>query len=287
MSSIIRIVKQVHILTENNIVIIVATHKKYRMPEDSMYLPLLVGAEGRTDADGRPVDFGYQKDNTGSNISSRNSTYSELTGLYWAWKNLSADYIGLVHYRRYFSVKKKGKDPFANIMTSEEAQSILRNHSIILPKRRHYIIETLYSHYVHTLNETHLDKTRKIIEERCPDCLASYDRVMHRTWGYMFNMMVMRRDLFSEYCSWLFPILSALEQQVDLTGYSDFDKRLFGRVSELLFDVWIEQRIAEKRISRKEIKEVRLLSMEPVNWWIKGTSFLKAKFFHQKYERSF
>ena len=104
-------------MAENTIVIIVATHKKYRMPEDSMYLPLLVGAEGRTDADGRPVDFGYQKDNTGSNISSRNSTYSELTGLYWAWKNLSADYIGLVHYRRYFSVKQKGQDPFDNIMT--------------------------------------------------------------------------------------------------------------------------------------------------------------------------
>lgn len=44
-------------MAENTIVIIVATHKKYRMPEDSMYLPLLVGAEGRTDADGRPVDF--------------------------------------------------------------------------------------------------------------------------------------------------------------------------------------------------------------------------------------
>ena len=44
--------------------IIVATHKKYKMPNDPLYLPLHVGAEGKTDADGSPLDLGYQKDNT-------------------------------------------------------------------------------------------------------------------------------------------------------------------------------------------------------------------------------
>ena len=31
-----------------NIIIIVATHKKYQMPEDQMYFPVQVGAEGKT-----------------------------------------------------------------------------------------------------------------------------------------------------------------------------------------------------------------------------------------------
>lgn len=48
--------------------IIVATHKKYEMPQDAMYLPLHVGAEGKTDQNGNPLDLGYQKDNTGENI---------------------------------------------------------------------------------------------------------------------------------------------------------------------------------------------------------------------------
>jgi len=82
-----------------NIKIIVASHKKYQMPEDDMYLPLHVGAEGKE-------KLGYQGDNTGDNISIKNPYFCELTGLYWAWKNLEADYIGLVHYRRYFSIKK-------------------------------------------------------------------------------------------------------------------------------------------------------------------------------------
>ena len=38
--------------------IIIATHKKYRMPDDEMYIPVQVGAEGKD-------DLGYTRDNTG------------------------------------------------------------------------------------------------------------------------------------------------------------------------------------------------------------------------------
>lgn len=49
--------------------IIVATHKKYTMPSDPMYIPLHVGAEGKIDEEGNPLDLGYQKDNTGASSS--------------------------------------------------------------------------------------------------------------------------------------------------------------------------------------------------------------------------
>ena len=38
--------------------IIVATHKKYEMPKDKMYLPIHVGAEGKTNDFGEPLDLG-------------------------------------------------------------------------------------------------------------------------------------------------------------------------------------------------------------------------------------
>ena len=59
--------------------IIVATHKKYDMPTDKMYLPLHVGAEGKFNEDGSPLDFGYQKDNTGDNISAKNLCFGTQT----------------------------------------------------------------------------------------------------------------------------------------------------------------------------------------------------------------
>ena len=82
-----------------NIKIIVATHKSFEMPQNKeLYLPVHVGCQGKD-------DLGYQGDNTGENISQLNPYYCELTGLYWAWKNLDCDYLGLVHYRRYFTKK--------------------------------------------------------------------------------------------------------------------------------------------------------------------------------------
>lgn len=267
--------------------ILVAAHKKYRMPTDPMYIPIHVGASCVSETNTGSKDLGYVRDDTGQNISSKNSEYSELTAVYWAWRNLSAEYVGLVHYRRYFSVSKKGKDPFDSIMTKTEADEILKDHAVIIPKKRHYFIETLYSHYANSLEEKHLILARCIIHDKYPEYLQVYDQVMQRTWGYMFNMMVMRRDYFDSYCSWLFDILFDLETKIDLTGYTAFERRLFGRVSELLFDVWLEYQVEHGKINKDQIQEVPIISMEPVNWFKKGTAFLAAKIFHKKYKKSF
>ena len=86
-----------------DIKILVAAHKKYWMPDDSVFLPIQVGAALH------PA-LGYIPDNTGDNISAKNPNYCELTALYWAWKNLDCEYIGLCHYRRYFGHKVHSKD---------------------------------------------------------------------------------------------------------------------------------------------------------------------------------
>ena len=110
-------------MSNSTVKIVVATHKKYIMPTDSMYVPIHVGAEGKKDSNGNKLDLGYIKDNTGNNISKKNASFCELTGLYWAWKNLDADFVGLVHYRRHFSMNhKKG---FENILTYEELKPYL------------------------------------------------------------------------------------------------------------------------------------------------------------------
>ena len=83
-----------------NIKILIAAHKEYKVPEDTIYLPIHVGKELSTQS------LPFIGDNTGKHISSKNPHYCELTALYWAWKNLDADYIGLAHYRRHFCIKK-------------------------------------------------------------------------------------------------------------------------------------------------------------------------------------
>lgn len=257
------------------VTVIVAVHKKYRMPEDTCYLPLHVGKEGKE-------EIGFVGDNTGDNISLKNPYYCELTGLYWMWKNVEADYLGLVHYRRYFATsgRKKGKDKFEQILTEEEMKSLLAKNDIILPKKRRYFIENLYSHYAHTHYAEHLDCTKEILKERCPEYASVFETVMKRTYGHMFNMFIMSREKCDAYCRWLFPILYELENRIDFKEYNAFQARLFGRVSELLLDVWMEK-------NGYEYQEVPVVSMEPVNWIHKGTSFLRAKFSGKKYDSSF
>ncbi|MGT2960656.1 DUF4422 domain-containing protein [Streptococcus caballi] len=261
-----------------NVKLVVATHKKFQMPADSnLYLPVHVGREGKD-------DLGLVGDNTGDNISSLNPYYCELTGLYWAWKNLDCDYLGLVHYRRYFTASQERYSEKIKIdeviLNHNQIDHLLDQADVIVPKKRKYYIETLYSHYANTLDGSHLDKTREIIKKISPDYLESFDKVMKQRSGYMFNMFIMKKELVNDYLTWLFPILDALYETIDISTYTPFEARLFGRVSELLFNVWLCQR----KINPKEIP---FMYMEKVDLFQKGKAFLEAKFLGKKYGKSF
>lgn len=256
-----------------NIKVIIATHKEYEMPKDKMYIPLHVGAEGKK-------NIGYTKDNTGDNISQKNPFFCELTGLYWAWKNLDADYVGLAHYRRHFSLKNKSKNKFENVLTLKETEELLNSTDVVLPKKRNYIIETLYNHYKHTMYVEPLDETRNVIKELYPDYLDEFDKLKTRRSAHMFNMFIMKKEIFDGYCKWLFDILFELEKRVDVSKYDQFHSRFFGRISELLLDVYL-------RKNNISYKEVGFIYMEKINKVAKVIGFLKAKFGGEKYGKSF
>ncbi|MGN1407835.1 DUF4422 domain-containing protein [Lactobacillus sp.] len=213
--------------------VLVAAHKEFPMPKDPVYLPVLVGAV-KNYRDGIP----YQRDDEGDNISAKNPYYSELTGVYWAWKNLKdVDAVGLVHYRRYFYVKK----PYTleNVATEADYAHFLQDYDVIVPKKRHYYIESNYDHYVHAHPSEPIDKTREILAKDYPDYLPAFDMMMKRRSAHMFNMFVMKKDAFDSYCSFVFDVLEKLEGQIDISGYSKQDQRVYGYISERLMDIWL------------------------------------------------
>ncbi len=253
--------------------ILVATHKRYKMPKYKIYLPIHVGKKGKD-------SIGFKGDDTGKNISEKNPYFCELTGIYWAWKNLKSDYVGLAHYRRHFKGNKKSKDKFEQVINEKEVKALLKDNDIILPKKRNYYIETLYSHYEHTMYIEPLDITGEIIKNKYPEYYKEFELLKKRKTAHMFNMFIMKKEIMDKYCEWLFDILFELEKKVDNSKYDNFHARFYGRVSELLLDVWLNT-------NGYSYKEVPVLNMEKVNWWKKGTSFLKAKFFGKKYGKSF
>ena len=259
-----------------NVKLIIAVHKECYLPEGEIYLPLHVGAACNE------CVLPYTRDDSGDNISKLNPLFCELTGLYWAWKNLDYDWLGLVHYRRFFSSKHK-----KSILQREELLPLLEKYRVILPRKRHYYIETIFSHHDHTFDGTQFEKTRQIILIKYPDYIEDFDLFMKQRSAWLFNMMIMPNDLLNNYCFWLFDILFELKEHVDISKMTAFEKRYIGRVSEYLLNVWIIHQIRLNIIQRNEVMELPYMYLGKVNWWKKGTSFLKAKFFKIKYKTSF
>lgn len=246
--------------------IIVAAHKPYWIPEDPMYQPIQLGAVNKPS-----IDSGWIRDDQGDNISDRNPTYCELTGLYWAWKHLNDDAMGLCHYRRYlgdwhFWRRKEGR-----ILSQTEARQLLERGDILLPRKRHYWIETRESQYAHAHHIEDLRCARMVVGEKYPAFLPAFGHMLRSQSGYICNMFVMRKPLFDEYCAWLFDILFEVEKRLDITGYSEKDRRVFGYLGERLLDVWVETK-------KLRVAETPVITLENQHWLKKGLDFLRRKY---------
>lgn len=213
--------------------ILVATHKLAELPEERMYLPIQVGHALRS------LDLGLQCDDDGENISRLNDSYCELTALYWAWKNLDTDSIGLCHYRRYFSGTAPGPNK-SRILSEAEAERVLRDHEVILARRRHYMVETIDSHYRHAHYGSDLDTLRDVVGELTPDYLATFDSVLRSRSISLYNMFLMRRALLDDYAAWLFPILFETTSRIgDCVERTSYQRRVAGFLGERLINVWV------------------------------------------------
>ena len=261
-------------------VVIVAAHREYPMPADPMYLPLQVGAAGK-------AAIGMRRDDEGENISELNPGFCEMTGLYWAWKNLDADYIGLAHYRRHFSLRPRNRNKWDAVLKEAEIAPDLGKIRAFVPGKRRYYIETLYSHYANTHDAAKLDETRRIIAQATPEYLEAFDRTMKQRWGYMFNMMILEQSLLDDYCRWVFGILFELKNRAGEEHLTAYQGRYYGRIGEILFNVWLRRQADTGALAPGEIREIPVIHMEKTNWKKKGSAFLRAKFRGKKYSGSF
>ena len=252
----------------HNIKVFVATHKLYDFPQDNMYVPIQVGCALREE------DFGYAKDNTSlDNISHKNASFCELTALYEIWKSdayKDLQYIGLSHYRRYFSGNNLAfKDK--TVLNEEEALALLKKYDVIVPKQRNYYIENIYNHYKNAHFENDLIALEKVLSEKYPEYIESFETIMNGKKLHLFNMFIMKKEHFDNYMKWLFDILFELEKRIDISDYDTYQARIFGFMSERLWNVWL----LEQNLSKIELSVVNI---EGENLIKKAYGLLKRKF---------
>lgn len=216
-------------------------------PKNQSYFLIQCGA----DSTGMELDM--TRDNTGVNISARNDYWSEITGLFWAWKNLErTDYVGLCSYRRFFNFDHHSNNPI-NILPIQRHADIdniiipdlnllFKNYDVVLPKRYTYAYNT-YTVCKMNYRINDFNILENLISEISPEYLDAYKYVFYNTNKQIgHNMFIMKWDDFQEYCSWVFSILLAAEKSIDPKNYPIKQIRVFGYMHEILLDVFVQKK---------------------------------------------
>ncbi len=218
-------------MLKNNRIFIV-THIEPKFTPNNNYHFLKVG-------DG---NFEAEFNDRGLNsISDRNSLYSELTGLYWIWKNYKCnqkDIVGIVHYRRALSSFNWIDILYKKPLSFKDIQNDLQSVDIIIPLQEHFALgiykQYEKKHFIEDLNLCleYLKSTNYLSNE-------SIDTLLSRKYATMCNMMICRKEILDRYCEWLFPILFKVEKEISFEGRSGYQTRALGFLSERLFNIWL------------------------------------------------
>lgn len=165
----------------------------------------------------------------GENISAKNVNYSELTALYWVWKNRliqkaagdENEYYGLSHYRRMLEL-------------SEDDLSRLIDNDVdaVLPYPMPYEPD-IEEHHKRYLADADWRALCRALEELQPEYAGTFRQILGQQHFYNYNIILARKSVLAEYCSWLFPILEQVEQLSTPKGWERQD-RYIGYMGETL-----------------------------------------------------
>ncbi len=194
-------------------------------------------------------------DKTGESISHLNPYFSELTALYWIWKNYKCppdNFVGIMHYRRLLVdgwVSSLNKTP-ASI---ENINKILLQKDLIVPEKTHFS-PNAYQNYSEEHDEADMRLSLSIAENKDGVKEGEYiDFLKSLRTAHICNMFACKKSIFDNYCSWLFPILFESLNQINFKDRDAYQKRVFGFLSERLFNVWLN----DKNYSIEQLRMIR------------------------------
>ena len=243
---------------DKKIEVYVSFYKDYYIYKSEIFKPFFVGNALKKN------ELNIPGDNTGENISEKNSTFNELTLTYWAWKNSMQDYIGFGHYRRYFvynrisllrriflkitkkRFKKEKKLEVIRKIRDFEKKIVkeIENYDIILPKPI-IMSRTLKEQYGDEHYIEHYEKMGEVINELFPQMYKSFLQASNKNTFYIANMFIFKRDIFEDYCNFVFKVLFKLEKILEVPK-DKYQSRIFGYLAERLLIIYIEYITSEK-----------------------------------------
>lgn len=166
-------------------------------------------------------------DDSGDNISDKNVQFCELTALYWIWKNVEDDFVGIEHYRRFFLIE----EDICSIMSANNIDIILPTPLCVMP--------SLGENYKLRHEPKPYEDMMDVIKTRYPD---EYDAAVTFFSQGIYspcNMLIAKKEVYDHLCEWMFPILFEV---ADMNGsFQDrYQNRYPGFLSERLISFFFE-----------------------------------------------
>lgn len=165
----------------------------------------------------------------GDNIDFLNPWYCELTGLYYLWKHVDDDIVGLEHYRRYF-VNSKNK-----LLSESEIKNLLQKNDIICHHLRNYTkYKSIEEELIKSTKDEHTVKTFKNYIKEIDN---TYD-MNKEPYKHSFNMFIGKRNIIESILEKLFEVMNNFIVKYDIRK---INKRTIGYLSEFYFSYLITQ----------------------------------------------
>lgn len=266
------------------ITILIGYHKPDFIIQNKILTPIHLG---RAITDGVKSDSGFSEaeqktllampgDDTGDNISSLNRKFSELTGIYWAWKNYeqlgNPEYFGMLHYRRLLDfsctltarTRLESHDALRPEWFSEKSiQDVVPRYDICIQALYNILywkrgteclaLATVKDHYAGVHNGNDLELAFSVAADMYPEYTPFLKAYLASTEHYLCNMFVMRKQLFFYYAKWIFSILFKVGNKINYSGYTSYQYRAISFLDERLtgaFMLYMDDRqgVAIKRL---------------------------------------
>ncbi|MBR3631551.1 MAG: DUF4422 domain-containing protein [Elusimicrobiaceae bacterium] len=266
--------------------ILVAYHKPATLLKSDIFVPVQSGRaiEDETALSAQDKEWLHKNcisDNTGDNISSKNSYYNELCVMYWAWKNYdklgNPDYIGLMHYRRHLCFdlnNMEEPDKYGLLYSSQLDANYIQKYQLqeksILNALKGYDVlvgqkldmhklgpGSPYQQYKTVspdLNIQDMDNMVGIICRKRPEYKGATQEYLHGAEGYFTNIFVASKKWFFDYCEWLFPLLKEAECLPNPTTQTEQQIRLLGHLGERLQGIYLTYQYQHKVAKIRELK---------------------------------
>lgn len=223
-------------------------------------------------------------DDNGENISKLYPHFSTTTAIYWAWKNQdkldNPDFIGFMNHRRHlsFNVNKKFKYDSDGLIRSEELNSaykimhrlkeskineIVYQNDIIVGKHH---TSNPYKNYKSCCDYLHIkdyDLAIDLLKEKYPKLAIYADKYNSGKKSYFYNIFIMKKVFFNEYCEILFDLLFEIDKKIDYENYGFKEKHALGYISEWITGIYLTYLSDTKKPKLKELPLTYVCDVTP------------------------